>query len=121
MTANEVFSYGPSSQTLTFLDTEDDEIGADTQPDDYDFNEFTIPSQSQSQMESQVSALDFRCLDWFEVKLMLRKLCWFFFRKFNLEGAMDCHRCFRTEIESYYFEVILVIFISHMQNLRLLR
>ena len=54
MTANEVFSYGPSSQTLTFLDTEDDEIGADTQPDDYDFNEFTIPSQSQSQMESQV-------------------------------------------------------------------
>ena len=54
---NEVFPYGPSSQTLTFLDTEDEIVGADTQADEFDFHdEFTLPSQSQSQMvESQVN------------------------------------------------------------------
>ena len=57
---DEQFTYGPSSQTfgasspLTFLDTEDDDIvGADTQADDYDFNDFTIPSQTQSQVDRQ--------------------------------------------------------------------
>ncbi|XP_063718462.1 regulator of nonsense transcripts 1-like [Symsagittifera roscoffensis] len=51
---SEMFSYGPSSQSLTFFDTEDDEIvGADTQADDYEFNDFTIPSQTQSQFEPQ--------------------------------------------------------------------
>lgn len=38
-----------SSQTLTFLDTEENDlIGADTQGTDYDFRDFTIPSQSQT-------------------------------------------------------------------------
>lgn len=43
-----VDTYGPSSQTLTFLDTED-LIGADTQGTDFDFRDFTLPSQSQTQ------------------------------------------------------------------------
>lgn len=57
-------AYGPSSQGLTFLDTEEtDVMGADTQGDDYDFSEFTLPSQTQfSQMDggqghSQVNKL----------------------------------------------------------------
>lgn len=45
-----VDAYGPSSQTLTFLETEEsDLIGADTQGSQYDFTDFTIPSQSQTQ------------------------------------------------------------------------
>ena len=37
------------SQTLTFLDTEENDlIGADTQGTDFDFRDFTIPSQSQT-------------------------------------------------------------------------
>ena len=45
-----VDAYGPSSQTLTFLDTEEsDLIGADTQGSQYDFTDFTLPSQSQTQ------------------------------------------------------------------------
>lgn len=45
-----VDAYGPSSQTLTFLDTEEaDLIGADTQGSEFDFADFTIPSQSQTQ------------------------------------------------------------------------
>lgn len=45
-----VDAYGPSSQTLTFLDTEEaDLIGADTQGSEFDFTDFTIPSQSQTQ------------------------------------------------------------------------
>lgn len=44
-----VDAYGPSSQTLTFLDTEDtDLIGADTQGSECDFTDFTIPSQTQT-------------------------------------------------------------------------
>lgn len=44
-----VDAYGPSSQTLTFLDTEDaDLIGADTQGSECDFTDFTIPSQTQA-------------------------------------------------------------------------
>lgn len=41
----------PSSQTpLTFLDTEENDlIGADTQGTDFDFRDFTLPSQSQTQ------------------------------------------------------------------------
>lgn len=64
-----VDAYGPSSQTLTFLDTEEGELlGADTQGSEFDFNDFTIPSQSQTQasqvdvgqsqaIQSQVSRL----------------------------------------------------------------
>jgi hypothetical protein len=46
-----VDTYGPSSQSLTFLDTDEaaDLIGADTQGSDFDFKDFTLPSQSQTQ------------------------------------------------------------------------
>ncbi|XP_020791813.1 regulator of nonsense transcripts 1-like isoform X1 [Boleophthalmus pectinirostris] len=49
-----VEAYGPSSQTLTFLDTEEAElIGADTQGSEYDFTDFTLPSQSQGPGHTQ--------------------------------------------------------------------
>ncbi|XP_023810022.1 regulator of nonsense transcripts 1 isoform X1 [Oryzias latipes] len=45
-----VEAYGPSSQTLTFLDTEEAELlGADTQGSEFDFTDFTLPSQTQTQ------------------------------------------------------------------------
>lgn len=47
-----VDAYGPSSQTLTFLDTEEGTdlglLGADTQGSDFDFTDFTLPSQTQT-------------------------------------------------------------------------
>lgn len=46
-----VDTYAPNSQTLTFLETED-LIGADTQGTDYDFTDFTLPSQTQSQTQA---------------------------------------------------------------------
>lgn len=50
-----VEAYGPSSQTLTFLDTEEAELlGADTQGSEYDFTDFTLPSQTQGQTQSQL-------------------------------------------------------------------
>lgn len=53
-----VEAYGPSSQTLTFLDTEESELlGADTQGSEYDFTDFTLPSQTQTQGQTQ-SQLD---------------------------------------------------------------
>lgn len=67
-----VDAYGPSSQTLTFLDTEEaDLIGADTQGSEFDFADFTLPSQSQTQAsqldtvqtQSQVKAL----LNWIKL------------------------------------------------------
>ena len=52
-----VDAYGPNSQSLTFLEPEPgDFIGADTQGDDYDFTDFTLPSQTQSQ--TQASQVD---------------------------------------------------------------
>jgi len=46
-----VDTYGPSSQTLTFLETEEtDMIGADTQGSEFEFTDFTLPSQSQAPM-----------------------------------------------------------------------
>ena len=52
-----VDAYGPSSQTLTFLETEEtDLLGADTQGSDFDFTDFTLPSQTQSQ--TQISQID---------------------------------------------------------------
>lgn len=49
-----VEAYGPSSQTLTFLDIEETELlGADTQGSEYDFTDFTLPSQTQTQGQSQ--------------------------------------------------------------------
>ena len=49
-----VDAYGPSSQTLTFLDTEDgaDLLGADTQGSEFEFTDFTLPSQTQSQTQA---------------------------------------------------------------------
>uniref|UniRef100_A0A646QDS3 DNA helicase n=1 Tax=Hemiscolopendra marginata TaxID=943146 RepID=A0A646QDS3_9MYRI len=45
-----VDTYGPNSQTLTFLDPEDtDLLGADTQGSEFDFTDFTLPSQTQTQ------------------------------------------------------------------------
>jgi len=51
-------TYGPNSQTLTFLDPEEgnDLLGADTQGTDFDFTDFTLPSQSQaSQLDHSLS------------------------------------------------------------------
>ena len=42
-----VDSYGPASQTLTFLETEEVDFGADTQGSEFEFNDFTLPSQTQ--------------------------------------------------------------------------
>ena len=47
-----VDSYGPASQTLTFLETEDVDFGADTQGSEFEFNDFTLPSQTQTQDHS---------------------------------------------------------------------
>ncbi|KAG4065353.1 hypothetical protein HA402_012298 [Bradysia odoriphaga] len=41
--------YGDGGSQLTFLDTDDLILGADTQATDFDFRDFTIPSQSQTQ------------------------------------------------------------------------
>lgn len=51
-----VDAYGPSSQSLTFLDTEEgDLLGADTQGTEFDFTDFTLPSQTQaSQLDVQI-------------------------------------------------------------------
>lgn len=54
-----VDAYGPSTQSLTFYDTEDQDLigmGADTQGSEFDFN-FTMPSQTQAS-QSQASQLD---------------------------------------------------------------
>lgn len=52
-----VEAYGPSSQTLTFLDTEEAELlGADTQGSEYDFTDFTLPSQTQTQTQGQTQS-----------------------------------------------------------------
>lgn len=47
-----VDTYAPSS-TLSFLDMDDNELlrGADTQPTQYDYRDFTMPSTSQSQTQ----------------------------------------------------------------------
>ena len=51
-----VDTYGPSSQGLTFLDTENDLIGADTQASEFDFRDYTLPSQGQTQ-SSQIDPM----------------------------------------------------------------
>lgn len=44
-----VEAYGPSSQTLTFLDTEEAELlGADTQGSEFEFTDFTRPARRTS-------------------------------------------------------------------------
>lgn len=50
-----VDAYGPSSQTLTFLDTEEsDLIGADTQASDFDYRDIALASQTQPTQASQL-------------------------------------------------------------------
>ena len=49
-----VNTYGPSSQPLSFLETDD--IGADTQGTEFGYTDFTIPSQSQT-LASQVDGM----------------------------------------------------------------
>ena len=64
-----VDAFAPNSQTLTFFDSEEpDLLGADTQGSDYEYNDFTLPSQSQTQAsqlesapQSQVFYRDLRC------------------------------------------------------------
>ncbi len=52
-----VDAYGPSSQALTFLETDEtDLLGADTQGSEFDFTDFTLPSQTQSQSQVDVGA-----------------------------------------------------------------
>ncbi|KAK5612973.1 Regulator of nonsense transcripts 1 [Crenichthys baileyi] len=52
-----VEAYGPSSQPLTFLDTEESVLlGADTQGSEYDFTDFTLPSQTQTQTQGRTQS-----------------------------------------------------------------
>ncbi|XP_065837175.1 regulator of nonsense transcripts 1-like [Oscarella lobularis] len=48
-----VDSYAPVSESLTFLDPDEGDFGADTQGGDYDFDDFTVPSQTQTQASQQ--------------------------------------------------------------------
>lgn len=66
-----VEAYGPSSQTLTFLDTEEAELlGADTQGSEFEFTDFTLPSQTQTQGQTQ-SQLDNQVRCWILYKYIL--------------------------------------------------
>lgn len=61
-----VDTYGPNSQPLTFLDTEENDlIGADTQGTDFDYRDFTMPSQSQTQASQFDSLSDSNQLNGF--------------------------------------------------------
>jgi len=53
-------AYGPTSETLTFVDDEGDALtaGPDTQAEDYEFTNFTMPSQTQTQTLHSQSQLD---------------------------------------------------------------
>ncbi|XP_028912437.1 regulator of nonsense transcripts 1-like isoform X2 [Ornithorhynchus anatinus] len=54
-----VQEYEPSSQTLTFLDSEEAELlGADTQGTEFEFADFTLPSQTQSSPGETVGHLN---------------------------------------------------------------
>ena len=50
MTSDE--TYGPNSQSLTFLEPEEPDFGADTQGSEYEFTDFTVPSQTQTQSQA---------------------------------------------------------------------
>ncbi len=54
-----VDAYGPSSQALTFLETDEaaDLLGADTQGSEFDFTDFTLPSQTQSQSQIDIGII----------------------------------------------------------------
>lgn len=56
MKMSSVDAYGPSSQTLTFLETEEavELIGGATQDSEFQFDDFSLTYQTQaSQLESQ--------------------------------------------------------------------
>lgn len=57
-----VDTYAPSS-ALSFLDMDDNELlpGADTQPTQYDYRDFTMPSTSQSQTQNDQLEIAQRC------------------------------------------------------------
>lgn len=48
-----VDAFGPSSQTLTFNESDELLPGATQGLSDYDFTDFTLPSQSQQSLQSQ--------------------------------------------------------------------
>ena len=48
-----VESYGPVTESLTFLDPDEGDFCADTQGTDYEFTDFTAPSQTQTQTLTQ--------------------------------------------------------------------
>lgn len=54
-----VDAYGPSSQTLTFLDTEENDlIGGGTQASDFDYRDLTLASQTQaSQLDCGIGSV----------------------------------------------------------------
>ncbi|XP_034672274.1 regulator of nonsense transcripts 1 homolog [Drosophila subobscura] len=56
-----VDTYAPSS-ALSFLDMDDNELmpGADTQPTQYDYRDFTMPSNSQSQTQGELMEISRR-------------------------------------------------------------
>jgi len=66
-----VDTYAPSS-ALSFLDMDDNELlpGADTQPTQYDYRDFTMPSTSQSQTQNDQLEL--------HVSVMVSNHCQFF-------------------------------------------
>lgn len=49
---------GGTNSQLTFLDTDDLILGADTQATDFDFRDFTCPSDFPSQTQTQASQSD---------------------------------------------------------------
>lgn len=57
-----VDTYAPSS-ALSFLDMDDNELlpGADTQPTQYDYRDFTMPSTSQSQTQNDQLEIAVSC------------------------------------------------------------
>lgn len=76
-----VDAYGPSSQTLTFLDPEEgnDLLGADTQGSDFEFTDFSLPSQTQAsqidQTQSQSSRSQVCYSSLFEILLLFLNCC----------------------------------------------
>jgi regulator of nonsense transcripts 1 len=53
-----VESYGPVTESLTFLDPDEGSFGADSQGIDYEFTDFTLPSQTQLTQDTGHAVLD---------------------------------------------------------------
>ena len=77
-----VDTFGPNSQTLTFLDTEENDLlGADTQGTDFDFRDFTLPSQTQA------SQIDHASINKPTNKIQVRIQT-----SLKLQVSVDCYR-----------------------------